>query len=110
MTCKNCTHYQKSSFGKGYCLNEDNERLFNKCVADWFSCNKGEIVASNIKYDITVIGNKIIKDIPVERLDDFYNSLSKMVEFQREHRFDTLLWIDDGKNDTYINNVKQEKE
>lgn len=67
-------------------------------------------MASDIEYDITVIGNKIIKDIPVDRLEDFYNYLPKMIEFQREHKFDTLLWIDDGKNDTYINNIKQEKE
>lgn len=62
---------------------------------------------TNKEYDITDCANNIIENIPPDRLESFYDELSQMVEFQRQHSFDTLLWIDDGKKDTYIDNIKQ---
>lgn len=39
--CNRCTMYQAKQYGKGYCKNEENERLYNRLVHSWFSCNKG---------------------------------------------------------------------
>ena len=38
-TCNRCTMYQAKQYGKGYCNNEANERLYNKQVAINYSCN-----------------------------------------------------------------------
>jgi len=40
MICKKCKLYSKVDTNNGYCTNESNERLFNKLVHCWFSCNK----------------------------------------------------------------------
>lgn len=61
---------------------------------------------TNKEYDVTDSINQIIEKIPEDRLQDFFNSIPKLVSFQKEHNFDELYWIDDGKDDTYINNEK----
>ena len=40
MTCNNCQHNpNKNNLSKGSCNNIANERLYGKCVSNWYSCN-----------------------------------------------------------------------
>ena len=62
---------------------------------------------TNKEYEIKDCVDCIIKTIPRDRLIEFYKKLPEIVEWQREHKFDlSVTWIDDGKNDEYINGVK----
>jgi len=54
-TCNRCTMYQAKQYGKGYCKNEENERLYNKQVEINYSCNEAteKRVFKIIRYKLT---------------------------------------------------------